>query len=201
MNEPTAKTVKDFWTYMSQEYDSVVIPKATATEMKIVATFLDVLNIQDNDVFMNRFTTTLGGRIYIPFELGVANAYYGLWGQIRVCVHEHQHIEQGHREGWIVFGERYITSSSYRAGYEAEAYGCDLEMEYWYRGIDADLEIRGCSMAGGLKNYGCNIEDIEQAKLSLGIRAEMIRHGGVENRASQKAIVWLNQHAPELRAA
>lgn len=193
--------VKAFWKHMQGEYNSKVIPKAEAADMKLVATFLDALGIQDDDVFMNRFTTTIKRRIYIPFEVGVANKYYDLWGQIVVCVHEHQHIEQGDRDGWLTFGGQYLTSSSHRANYEAEAYGCNLEMNAWRAGTTIDFDAMSDRYAKGLKNYGCSAEDIEQARKALTLRARVVAAGGVENRASQRAMAWLNEFAPELSVA
>ena len=112
MSEPTPQLVKDFWAYMQGEYGSEVIQKADSELMRLVAKFLDVAGIQDDETFMTRFTTTLHNNIYIPFELG--SSARDLWGQIQLCVHEHQHIEQGQRNGWLTFGGRYLTSPSFR---------------------------------------------------------------------------------------
>ena len=198
MTEPTSTQVKAFWKYMSEEYGSKVIPKVDASEMIAVATFLDVTKIQSAETFMKHFTTTLGNRIYIPFEVGVASDTHDLWAQIVVCVHEHQHIEQGQRDGWVTFGSRYLTSGSYRAGYEAEAYGCNLEMQAWRYGPSYHLEDYAERCAQGLSSYGCKPDQIEQAEQQLKLRIPVIVAGGVETRASQRAMAWLNEHAPEL---
>lgn len=196
MNHPTPEIVRAFWAYMQSEYGSDVIQKADSALMQLVAKFLDVTDILDNEVFMQRFTTTLHNNIYIPFELG--NPERDLWSQIRVCVHEHQHIEQGQRDGWLTFGGRYLTSPSFRANYEAEAYGCDMEMEYWRNGAGFDPHVYGANRVTTLKNYGCKPEHIEQAQQTILIRADTLAQGGVENKCSQLAIAWLNEHAPEL---
>jgi hypothetical protein len=198
MDGPTPQHVKNFWAYMSKEYDSTVIQKADSELMKVVAWFLDVVNVQEDEQFMKDFTTTLWKRIYIPFELGVGDGDT-LWRQIRTCVHEHQHIEQGERDGWLEFGGKYLTSPSFRANYEAEAYGCDMELEYWRNPpSDFDALQYGLGRIESLKNYGCSAEDIEQAKQTIVLRAEVLEKGGVENKASQIAISWLNDYAPEL---
>ena len=196
MNEPTPELVQNFWAYMQSEYGSDVIQKADSELMKLVAKFLDVAGIQDDETFMTRFTTTLHNNIYIPFELGDTSR--GLWGQIRLCVHEHQHIEQGNREGWIKFGGEYLTSPSFRANYEAEAFGCDMEMEYWRQGQNFEALAYGQRRVEVLKLYGCKPEHIEQAKQTIAIRAGVLVQGGVENKCSQLAFDWLNTHAPEL---
>jgi hypothetical protein len=184
---------------MQTKYDSNVIQKADSELMKLVAKFLDVAGIQDDETFMTRFTTTLHNNIYIPFELGVVPAQgYSLWGQIRLCVHEHQHIEQGQREGWIKFGGEYLTSPSYRANYEAEAFGCDMELQYWREGTSFNALAYGQRRVEVLKMYGCKHEHIEQAQQTIAIRAGVLLQGGLENKCSQLAVSWLNQHAPQL---
>jgi hypothetical protein len=196
MTEPTKAVVVAFWEYMQGEYGSEVIPKADSELMKLVAKFLDVAGIQDDETFMTRFTTTLHNNIYVPYEIGGSTRR--LWSQIRTCVHEHQHIEQGEREGWITFGGRYLTSPSFRANYEAEAFGCDMELEYWRQGQGFDPHAYGTRRVEVLKMYGCKPEHIEQAKQTISLRADVLLQGGVENKCSQLAMAWLNEHAPEL---
>ena len=62
--------------------------------------------------FLGSFTTTIGKRIYTPFDIGVPDERYDLWGQISVCVHEHQHVEQLLRDGWLKFAGRYLVPDS-----------------------------------------------------------------------------------------
>lgn len=191
----TPKNVKDFWSYMQNEFGSSVEQKNHSKVMEVAATLLDTLDIQDKDVFMKNFVTTLLSTIYIPFEIGDSSSDWSMWSQIRVCVHEHQHVVQGRREGWSRFGSKYMTSSSFRAGYEAEAYGCDLEMEFWRTGQILDIDQRVSS----LKLYGCSDSDIEMAKQILNIRADVVVQGVVENLASVRAIDWLESNLPGLQ--
>lgn len=188
------------WDYMQKEYGSTVVQKATSATMHAAASFLSVLNIQSKDQFMKDFVTTLHRTIYIPFKIGEQNDRWSLWSQMRVCVHEHQHIEQGDREGWATFSLRYVTSSSFRAGFEAECYGCDMEMEFWKSPASWDLNrlIQFAEQrAEGLRSYGCTEEDIAQAKAMLLIRAGVVSQGAVENRSTKRAIEWLSRQ-PEL---
>lgn len=199
MTEPTPQLVIDLWTYMQSVYGSDVIQKADSELMKLVAGFLDVAGIQDDETFMQRFTTTLHNNIYIPFELGVVSPQgYDLWGQICICVHEHQHIEQGTREGWVQFSGQYLTSPAFRANFEAEAYGCNMELEYWRRGTSLNPKAYGQQRVEGLSSYGCNAAQIEQAKQTIALRADLLLQDGLENKCSQLAIAFLNEHAPHL---
>lgn len=182
------------WQHMQRTFGSRVEEKQDSKVMQLAAVMLDALDIQDREQFMRDFVTTLYRTIYIPFNLGVAGRW-DLWSQVRVCVHEHQHIVQGEREGWVVFSSRYLTSPSFRAGYEAEAYGCDLEMEFWRTGTI----ISPATLAASLKNYGCSPADVEMAEEMLSMRAAVVEQGVVENRASIAAIEWLTANAPDIR--
>ena len=101
--------------------------------------FLSRINVLDKDEFLRRYTTTIGKRIYTPFDVGVPDERYDLWRQISVCVHEHQHVEQLLRDGWLKFAGRYLVSSAARAAYEAEAFRCNMELHYWRYGEIPDL--------------------------------------------------------------
>ncbi len=188
-----------FWQYMLKEFDAKVEQKDEAAVMQAAAVLLYALNIQDKDQFLKNFVTTLHKTIYIPFKIGVDDGRWSLWSQVRVCVHECQHTVQGAREGWVAFDGRYLTSSSWRAGYEAECYGCDMEMEFWRQGKNFDPFVFAKERAQGLKNYGCDDADIDQAAATLAIRASVISQGVVETRAAQVAIPWLEKNALGLK--
>lgn len=190
----TSQQVKDFWAFMQDEFGSAVEQKNDALVMQVAAQLLDVLDIQDKEQFMKDFVTTLGETIYIPFKIGVEDGRWSLWSQVRVCVHEHQHVVQGNRDGWVEFGSKYLTSSSFRASYEAEAFGSDMEMEFWRTGLILDIDQR----ASVLKSYGCTDGDIEMVKQILNIRAEVVKQGVAETKAAQVAIGWLEAHVDGL---
>ena len=191
----TSQLVQDFWAFMCKRFSSKVVQKDESRVMGVAAELLNVLDIQDKDQFMKNFVTTLYCTIYVPFEIGISDSHWDLWDQIRVCVHEHQHIVQGNREGWMTFGSHYLTSSSFRAGYEVEAYGCDLELEFYRTGKVIDIDAR----ASSLKSYGCSESDIEMVKSMLTIRAGVVSQGVVTNISSAVAIEWLDAYAGSLR--
>ena len=187
----TAKIVKSLWGSMEKKFGSSTMQKDDSLLMAAIAEFLSFAGIpgmQEKEKFLHGFVTTLGKRIYIPFLVGDTSTGWDLWSQIKVCVHEHQHIIQGGRDGWITFGKRYLTSSTHRAAYEAEAYGCDMEMEYWRTGNMLDP----AELANKLIGYGCSKEDAEMAHKILGIRADMLVNGGIENMSSIIAIEFLD---------
>jgi len=198
----TSQRVRDFWLHMQNEFGSSVVQKDESAVMKAAASLLDVLDIQDKEQFMKDFVTTLHRTIYIPFIVGVegSGGHWSLWSQIRVCVHENQHVVQSDRDGLPEFAARYLTSSSFRAGYEAEAYGCDLEMEFWRQGANFNPYDFALQRAQGLKSYGCSEGDIDQAATMLALRAGVVVQGVVETKSSQVAIEWLENNVPGLRS-
>ena len=192
---PSSQQVRDLWAYMTKRYGTRVIKKSNARMMRLVARALALMGVMDAESFMRRFTTTIGKRIYVPFEIGVEKKSWDLFDQMVICVHEHQHVEQANKEGFLRFARRYLFSKAARAGYEAEAYRCNMELCFWRTGKVLDPS----ELAQLLRSYGCRSADIKVAEKSLRISAETVRRGGVVNRASQRAIAWLNKHAPGLR--
>ena len=192
---PTSKHVRDFWRHMTRAYGTRFVNKNSAWEMRLVGMFLNRIGMLDKDDFMRHYTTTIGKRIYAPFDIGVPNDDYDLWDQISVCAHEHQHVEQLLRDGWLKFAGRYLISSAARAAYEAEAYRCNMELHYWRFGEIPDLR----QLAERLEHYGCDQGDIDMVERMLELSAETVRRGGIINRASQKTIAWLERYAPELK--
>jgi len=191
----TPDLVKAFWAHMQKEFGSYAVQKDNSEIMKIASEVLDALHIQNKEHFMKDFVTTLDKTIYIPFELGSNVDRWPLWNQIRVCVHEHQHVEQAGREGLPTFAMRYLTSASFRAGYEAEAFGTEIEMEFWRTGQIYDIDSRVLV----LKDYNCSDADIEMAKQMMTIRAGVVQQGAIESRAAIIAINWLEENVPGLQ--
>lgn len=186
--------VQSLWKYMQEKYDSEVVDKDDSVAMKAVAIILNALKIQDKETFMKKFTTTIDRAIYTPFEIGVETQSFSYWSQIAICVHEHQHIEQSLRVGWFTFMGKYLASSSDRACYEAEAYGCDLEMLSWANSQDFNFAYYIDRCCSGLTSYGCNEEDIIMAKQILSARADLISQGTIETQAAKLAIKWLENN-------
>jgi hypothetical protein len=190
-----ADIVRAFWSFMTREYRTSVIAKANALEMKIAAFALGQMGIVDADTFLRSFSTTIGRRVYVPFAPGQATAEWSLWHQVTVCVHEHQHVEQLGRDGWLKFGAKYLLSTAGRAAYETEAYLCNMELSFWRTGEVPSPR----TLAAKLKSYACTSTDIEVAEKALTMAAATVRRGGIANRASQKAIAWLDLHAPSFK--
>lgn len=184
-----------FWRFMQDHYRTTVVNKRDALEMQLVAQALDALGIQSRDRFLRNFTTTLGRRIYTPFEVGSPRGGWDLWSQVVICVHEHQHVVQHNREG-LSFEVSYLADRAARARWEAEAYRSNLELHFWRYGTTPSAR----RIAEVLGDYGCRPEDVDVAAKSLALSAVSIRKGAVINEATHVALGWLDEHVPRLRA-
>ena len=194
--DPTSDEVLRFWAFMRSQLGSTVVNKDDAAEMRLVAEFLDKLGIQDKDHFLKSFATTIGTRIYVPFEVGVAAGEWDLWSQVCIGVHEHQHIVQyEHDKAGFTLG--YVTSKASRAQNEMEAYRTYLEMSFWrYGDIPATRPV-----AEMLTGYGCRPEDVDVVDKNLQLAVPTIREGGVLCKSSRIALGWLNANAAHWRQA
>lgn len=185
--------VRAFWHHMSVRFDTTTVNKRDAAGMQLVAHALDLLGILDRERFLTRFTTTIGRRIYAPFEIGSPQGGWDLWSQVVICVHEHQHVVQHDREG-LSYETSYLTSRAARARFEAEAYRTNLEMHFWrHRAIPSTRRL-----AELLLDYGCRREDVEVVAQSLALSAMSVRRGAVMNEATRAAFDWLETHTPRL---
>lgn len=192
---PTPDTVRAFWSHLHTQYGSRIVRKRDASEMKLVATFLDTMGVLERDAFLDRFTTVIGRRIYAPFAPGDAPTASARWSHIVVATHEHQHIVQFMRAGAVPFSTRYTLSRRARADYEAEAYSCDLQLHYWRTGVMRDP----ARVASVLEHYGLSERHVERAEQQLRDAADRIARGEVVTEAAAAALAWLEHHAPELR--
>lgn len=193
-SEPTSVHVTTFWDAMQARYGTRIIDKSSAAEMRLVGWFLERIGVLDAATFLERFTTTIGRRIYVPFTPGTPTSRHSLWSQMVICVHEHQHVEQQDRGGSFAFAFRYLTSRAARAAYEADAYRCNLELHHWHTGsIRSPREL-----AERLRSYGVRDADIDVAETTLVAAARTVKAGGLITPASKVAVAWLRQHAPEL---
>jgi hypothetical protein len=184
-----------FWRFMQDHFRTSVINKRSALEMQLVARGLEALGIQSKDRFLKNFTTTIGRRIYTPFEVGSPKGGWDLWHQIVISVHEHQHVVQHDREG-LAYEVSYLADRAARARWEAEAYRSNLELQFWRTGTTPSAQ----RMAEMLSDYGCRPEDVDVAAKSLALSAVSVRRGAVINEATHVALRWLDEHVPRLRA-
>lgn len=185
---PTAADAKAVWDRLQEHYGTDVTPKADSAAMKAAASALGLVGVMERKVFLERYATTLGSTIYLQYEPGdpLRNAV----SQIRLAVHEHQHVVQGRRD--TLYEARYLTSKTSRATYEAEAWGAELEVAYWILGDQLDLLKEADRLAAKIVNYGCGKEQVAHVRALLGLRIELLgAHGLIESDAAKVAIRFM----------
>jgi hypothetical protein len=197
MIEPTPETVRAFFAHMTAKYDARLVDKRSAVEMQLAAGVLRQMGIVDANAFLHRYATTIGRRIYLPFEPGSPRDGWKLWSQITVLTHECQHIVQYDRLGPLRYTWQYLGSTAGRTQLEAEASRCQLELHFWRTG----QLLSARSLAASLRSYAVTEADLRVAETILALSGESVRRGAVINATSRAAIDWLNAYAPELRAA
>ena len=194
MSEPTPQLVEEFYRVRTRTYGAHVTQKGDSSMMKAVANFLDLINVQDKEMFLNNFTTTIFDTVYVPYSVGVAGDY-SLWDQITTLVHELVHVTQ-HDADRLGFWLKYLANKTDRAHFEAQAYGADLEMHYWRYGKSYDLK----ETAGHLKYYGLGQEYIDFCYVELVTIDDTIRNtDAAVNPVAAFAMDWLEEHEPELK--
>ena len=187
----TSQLVKDFYTAALPKFKAQTVDKSDSDFMRLIASFLDSIGVMDKDVFLHQYTTTIGAKIYTPYEIGVDGGAggYGLWNQIKVLVHELVHVVQYH-DAPAEFMLKYLLHRSDRASYEAAAYAADLEMAWWKDGKGYDVKQR----AQQLLSYGLKQEHCDYVANYLMIHDDVFRQGGSTSEIAAWAKEWLTAH-------
>lgn len=181
------------WDHLQAHYGTRLLDKGDAVGMRAVAALLEQLGVQDRARFLTEYATTLGTRIYVPFQVGTPVGAWDLWQQVVVAVHEHQHVVQHVRDG-LAYEVGYVTDSSARARHEAEAFLCNIELHHWrYGEIPTPRRF-----AEKLASYACTEQDLLWAAKYLTLAAETVRLGGTVTEAGAVALEWLDEHLPDL---
>lgn len=191
------RLTKSFWSYMTEHHKTNVVDKRNSDTMRVVAMLLDSIGVLDAEAFMERFGTTFGSDIYVPWKPGEGSDDE-CWMQIGTCVHEHVHVLQAREEGLLYFSGRYLLDASMRARYEAEAYRTNLELAFWRFGeIPSYYEPRALSRV--LESYGCTEEQMQFMQRYLEISLKTILKGKLHSPVTRVAIDYLEAYAPHLR--
>lgn len=189
MNDLTPSLVRDFWSHMTGRFKASVVNKNSSLEMRAIATFLSLIKVANREAFLRSFATTVGRKIYVPFDIGTPIDGWSLWGQVTVCVHECHHVHQYDKLGAVMFNWQYLMSTARRALIEAEAYRCNMEI-YWAR---TGQILSPATLAAQLKSYAVTDADVAVVERILSSSAVTIQQGGIASPASKEALVWLRQ--------
>lgn len=121
----TPDIVKSIWSYLSTMLQSRVRTKRSSVVMKVAAFFVALATPMTKADFYDKYATTILRTIYLPFDVGELSTTWGPFRQFVLAVHEHQHIVQARRDGWIRYSWRYLRNTRARALYEAECLLCE----------------------------------------------------------------------------
>lgn len=187
MPQVTGAQVQEFWAYMGKKYRFKVIDKEDAAEMKLVGWALDTMSIQDQDHFLENYTTTIGSKIYVNFDIGVGTQRQ-LVGQIITCAHECQHIIQSRRDP--LYEVKYLTNDAARTMFEVDAYQANMEIHWWFY----QKLLSPTMLANQLKGYSIGAANRRVAKKRFVSAGKMIQYGGVTTGTAITTIRWCNKH-------
>lgn len=186
----TPGLVRGLWHYLDLEYKSKTVSKAGSGLMSVVGAFLGQMGILDKKKFMDKYATTIGHTIYVPYEVGSTEGGFSLISQASTCAHEHMHVAQYDRLGAARFAWKYLGSTAGRAELEAEAMRVSMTMRFGLTGNTGDP----ADYAAKLESYGIPSKDREFVKKYLEISRKMIENGAVPDRVSHLALEWLKSN-------
>lgn len=185
----TPNTVKKFWKEALDYFEVESVNKNDSDFMSFLGQFLDCIGIIDKDDFKKRFAITIGGTIYIPFEIGVPDEAWSLEDQVLICPHELVHTMQFRKtpEKFVI---EYLFNPSIRAEAEAEAFSADLEVYYYLNGELYDIKSR----AQELSNYNLEQRHIDYVVLYLESIGETIVQGASVSDVASWALNWFESN-------
>jgi len=173
----TKKEFKRLWNGLLTHFNARVIKKSDDELMEAIASFLDVLKIQNREAFLNNWAITLRHNIYLPFTVG-DDSKITLEEQLIVLCHELTHVPQWDDPLFVL---RYVSSTAHRAEEETEALIAGLEACHLLIGALPPLNEEAVK----LKAYGCKKADIKVVEKALTMASIKIEKGGVSTEAGK----------------
>lgn len=131
--------------FLTEFYGAKIIKKSDAKEMKLVAKVVSKFTKIKSDEFMKDYSTTIGNRIYLNFEIGDESKPFE--DQLGTLFHELGHVLQTKTD--VMMPILYLASVSDRAKYEAECWALNME---WKRYLGQPYNIQ--KYAERILNYG-----------------------------------------------
>lgn len=182
------RNVKSIWAHYQGRLGSKVFPKRSRVLMRIAARVVARRTETTEEEFLGDFVTTIGRRIYVPFELGVEKPGWLFRDQMLLAVHEHQHVVQWLKEP-VRFLTKYARDTRKRALFEAEAFRSEFEACNAFGWSPPNLEQRLGTLAG----YGVTAADVGAARSYLALHVSEQGHPGPRadwTKAGTLALRW-----------
>lgn len=164
---------------LSKKYHAKILNKKDSNAMIIASHVVAFKSPLSSKEFMERFSTTIGNRIYLNFTLGDPESRE-LWSQLRLLGHEFQHIVQLYES--LLFTYRYLKQSGRRSLYEVDALHVNFELRLWYQKMTTGkienlmmTEKKVGESTDRLFFYACSADDILAANNALMDRVTLSR--------------------------
>lgn len=166
----TPENVKTAVERLVKMHKGEVVQKKKSTLMSLIAKFIPFFTPIKEDEFLEEYTQTLPGHIYVAFKLGDVSTGYSLETQLRVMVHECGHLDQFNTDPKMP--AKYLGRTAIRAMLEAECFSMNAEFNYFCRGGQLNEKVYA-KYAAKLKNYSCDADDIKGAYATIEAHCEM----------------------------
>jgi hypothetical protein len=170
--------IKAYAEHMCRLYGASIVQKSDSMMMRLIGRALDVLGVLDAKHFMERYSTTLGFCVYVPFELDDDR-------RITTLAHELQHVEQYIRDP--LMQGKYLASASERTVFEVEAWTTSMEVAKAMGLAVPEVE----DICRSLRAYMLSDDDIATARAALTSARATVMLGGVRTPAGKETIAWL----------
>lgn len=195
MKQPAPELVRDLVVDLTSHVGATVVDKRTALEMLVAARVLRGLGAVCCDHRLNHYASTIGRRIYLPFEIGTPVDGFDLWGQSVAVAHASQRVVQ-HAHLGSLRAARARLDRGWRSELAREALRTVLELHFWRTAeIPSPLEL-----AMAVRTYATNDADLDLAAEAIDECGAAIEVRVVATAAGRFTVDWLAEHAPELGA-
>lgn len=169
----------EIWASLHATMHTRRVRKRDSILMRIIARILAVAGVMRADQFLDGFVTTVRRTIYVPDR---KSPKHDLHWEVAMATHEHDHVRKW---GWKYIW-RYLTSSRWRAVYEAEAYCTNIALRRWYKGDWLDVKDLAAKLA---THYGCSQGDVAVAYRIMEEERDRLRRGEIANPVVQHVLV------------
>ena len=196
MIDASPDRMRELWRNMAARYGVTIARKRDTLAMQLVAAALEEMGVLDADAFLERYATTIGKIIWLPREPG--DPTWDALSQARLCAHEFRHVEQFDEDPSLFL--RYLSSTEERALAEAEAFACNLEVEFQLTcqrdELDRPVPNTGSMPLPGqlserLRAYAVPEDHRKLCRVALQSYAVTVGEGGMTRRPSQDVVAFL----------
>lgn len=160
--------------FLSRKYKTSYETRKDSTAMQVAAQFLSFFGfIEDTSDFLEKYATTIGHTIYLPFSIGDYSKFPD-WTQCTTLCHEHQHIVISNKMGGFSYLWNYARSSK-RALIEAECYATLVEVNWHVKKVRTDVHKVAAILS---EAYSCSAREVAQAEAFLSDVKKRVEAGG-----------------------